>query len=493
MIQGTGSSVGKSLIVAGLCRLYKKKGFKVFPFKPQNMSNNAAATIDGGEIGRAQALQALASGIDPITELNPILLKPESKNKSQLIVNGKYRQTISGKGYQTIKQSLLTNVIESYKKITETADLIIIEGAGSPAEINLRDGDIANMGFSTKLNIPTILVGDIDRGGVIASIVGTHAVLNTADKDNIVAFIVNKFRGDPELFKDGITEVVNRTGWPFLGLIPYFELAKFLPAEDSLDLERIIYEKNQKPKKTIKITIPVLGKISNFDDIDSLRMQSFIEINMISSGDVVPDDTDIVLLLGSKSTINDLIELKKNGWDIDIKAHARKNKIVIGLCGGYQMLGKIIDDPFGAEGSIRKIDGLGLLDVITVLEKEKKVKKLIATHLFDNKTIEGYEIHLGKTSGLDCDRPMFKFDQKMEGAISSNYKIYGTYLHGFFNNKGACEWLLNLCNQSNYKNDIVDYNIKVNEILDSLAEHLEKHLDWKKILEISENYARNKH
>jgi len=213
------------------------------------------------------------------------------------------------------------------------------------------------MGFSTKLNIPTVLVGDIDRGGVIASIVGTHAVLNTADKDNIVAFIVNKFRGDPELFKDGITEVVNRTGWPFLGLIPYFELAKFLPAEDSLDLERIIYEKNQKPKKTIKITIPVLGKISNFDDIDSLRMQSFIEINMISSGDVVPDDTDIVLLLGSKSTINDLIELKKNGWDIDIKAHARKNKIVIGLCGGYQMLGKIIDDPFGAEGSIEKLMG----------------------------------------------------------------------------------------------------------------------------------------
>jgi len=491
MIQGTGSSVGKSLIVAGLCRLYKKKGFKVFPFKPQNMSNNAAATIDGGEIGRAQALQALAAGIDPIKELNPILLKPESKNKSQLIVNGKYKETISGKGYQEIKQSLLKDVIESYEKIAKIADLIIIEGAGSPAEINLRDGDIANMGFATKLNIPTILVGDIDRGGVIASIVGTQSVLDPMDKKNIIAFIVNKFRGDPGLFKEGIIEIIKRTGWPFLGLIPYFDLAKFLPAEDTLDLEKIIYEKNKKPKKIIKITIPILGKVSNFDDIDSLRMQPFIEINMIASNDIIPEDTDIILLLGSKSTINDLIELKNNGWDIDIKAHARKDKIVIGLCGGYQMLGKIINDPFGAEGSIRKIDGLGLLDVVTTIQKEKKVRRLSATHLYDNKTVEGYEIHLGKTSGTDCDRPMFRINQKLEGAISSNYKIYGTYMHGFFNNKGACEWLLSLCNQSNYQNDIVDYDLKIDEILDNLADHMERHLDWKKILEISENYARD--
>tara|TARA_Y100000768_G_scaffold275553_1_gene211147 strand:+ start:3224 stop:4696 length:1473 start_codon:yes stop_codon:yes gene_type:complete len=489
MFQGTGSSVGKSIIVAGLCRLFRRNGISVAPFKPQNMSNNAAATLDGGEIGRAQALQAIASGLEPSILHNPILLKPQSERGSQLIINGKFERSVSGFEYQKIKGSLMPYVEKAFINLSEKHDLILVEGAGSPAEINLRDGDIANMGFATKLSVPTIIIGDIDRGGVIASLVGTKVILDSEDNKNLIGFIINRFRGDPKLFKSGILEIEKRTQWKFLGLVPHYENIHKLPAEDSHDLEKIFIN-NKKSDAKLTVSVPILSKISNFDDLDPLRNQKNININYIRPGDNIPQKTDIILLLGSKSTISDLQELRKNNWDREIRMHHKNNGVVIGLCGGYQMLGKFINDNDKIESNVRVTKGLELLDVETEMINSKIVTKINGTHIESNKEIVGYEIHIGRTYGKDCERPLFVIDNKYDGAQSANGRVFGTYVHGIFHNRHLIEWLFRITDKSIDRDQIDDYETILDQALNDLADHLEKHISWKSILDLSKNHTK---
>ena len=343
MIQGAGSNVGKSMLVAGIARAWSKQGLRVAPFKPQNMSNNAAVTVDGGEIGRAQALQAMAAGRAPVVDMNPVLLKPESEIGAQVIVQGQRAGTMKARDYGKMKATLLPKVLESFQRLATTADVIIVEGAGSPAEVNLRAGDIANMGFASAAGVPVALVGDIDRGGVIAQLVGTHAVLPDADRSLIKAFGINKFRGDPTLFSEGMDIIAARTGWSPLGIVPWFSDAWKLPAEDVMDIA-------SRPGGAIKIAVPRLNRIANFDDLDPLSAMPEVTVEMIPAGRPLPGDADLILIPGSKSTIADLAHLRAQGWDIDLQAHVRRGGRVLGICGGYQMLGREIVDADGIEG-----------------------------------------------------------------------------------------------------------------------------------------------
>src|SRR5215475_7239085 len=374
MIQGAGSDVGKSLIVAGLARAAVRRGLRVMPFKPQNMSNNAAVTIDGGEIGRAQALQALAAGIEPHTDMNPVLLKPESDIGSQVIVQGKRVATLRARDYAGMKPSLMPAVLESFERLKAKSDLVLVEGAGSPAEINLRANDIANMGFARRAEVPVVLVGDIDRGGVIAQLVGIKAVIDPDDAAIVAGFIINKFRGDPTLFDDGYRTIAERTGWRGFGLLPWFDRAGELPAEDALGLADA-----RKPGRR-KIAFLALSRIANFDDLDPLKLEPDVDLVMVRPGQAVPGDAALVIIPGSKSTRSDLDFLRRQGWDIDLLAHARRGGHVLGLCGGYQMLGKGVADPDGIEGPAGETAGLGLLDVTTVMSPEKSLTRIQATH-----------------------------------------------------------------------------------------------------------------
>ena len=429
MLQGTGSDVGKTVLVAGLCRLAKMRGLRVKPFKPQNMSNNAAVADDGGEIGRAQWLQALACGIAPSVHMNPVLLKPQSETGSQIIVQGKVAGATKGKDYQALKPKLLRSVLESFEILSNDADLVIVEGAGSPAEINLRAGDIANMGFATAANVPVALVGDIDRGGVIASLVGTHAILPEQDREMIVGYIINKFRGDVSLFDDGLAAIKAYTGWDCFGVVPWLREAALLPPEDSVILERKL--RGSERGKSV-VAVLALDRIANFDDLDPLKSEPEVDLQFIHSGDVIPADAALVIIPGSKSTIGDLQRLKENGWDTDIAAHARRGGHVLGICGGYQMLGKKVSDPHGIEGSIRNIDGLGLLDMETEMAPEKTVRNSEAVSALFDVPLDGYEIYLGITSGPDALRPFSRVSGRPDGAVSANGRVAGTYLHGLF-------------------------------------------------------------
>ncbi|MEC8315461.1 MAG: cobyric acid synthase, partial [Pseudomonadota bacterium] len=388
--------------------------------------------------------------------------------------------------YQKIKGSLMPHVEKAFMNLSAKHDLILVEGAGSPAEINLRDGDIANMGFATKLSVPTIIIGDIDRGGVIASLVGTKAVLDSEDNKSLIGFIINRFRGDPKLFKNGILEIEKRTQWKFLGLVPYYENIHKLPAEDSHDLEKIFIN-NKKSDAKLTISVPILSKISNFDDLDPLRNQKNININYVRPGDNIPQKTDIILLLGSKSTISDLRELRENNWDREIRMHHDNNGVVIGLCGGYQMLGKFINDNEKIESSVRATRGLELLDVETEMINSKIVTKINGKHIESNKNIIGYEIHIGRTHGKDCERPLFLIDNKHDGAQSANGRVFGTYVHGIFHNRHLIEWLFSITNKSIDSSEIDDYEKILDQALNDLADHLEKHISWKSILDLSKN------
>src|SRR5918993_1640760 len=370
MVQGTGSNAGKSLLVAGLCRLFARRGLRVMPFKPQNMSNNAAVTADGGEIGRAQALQARAAGVLPSVHMNPVLLKPQSETGSQVVVQGRMAGTARAREYQAWKPRLLEAVLDSFGRLSQEADLVLVEGAGSASEVNLREGDIANMGFARAAGGPVGLVGDIDRGGVIASPVGTKAVLDGADAAMIRGFVVNRFRGNPALFDDGMRIIAERTGWPALGLVPHFPDAARLPAEDGLGLRR---EGERGRGGSVVIAVPVTPRISNFDDLDPLREEPGVEVRLVEPGEPLPAEAALVLLPGSKTTIDDLLFIREQGWDIDLKAHLRRGGRVLGLCGGYQMLGTRIDDPLGVESPPRSVEGLGLLDVATTMSAEKRL------------------------------------------------------------------------------------------------------------------------
>ncbi len=474
MIQGTGSNVGKSLLVAGICRALVNRGLNVRPFKPQNMSNNAAVAADGGEIGRAQALQAMACKVPASIHMNPVLLKPESETGAQVIVQGQRLTTARARDYAKLKPKLLAATLDSFAKISRNADIVIIEGAGSPAEINLRKNDIANMGFAEAINIPVILVGDIDRGGVIAQIVGTKTVISTSDAARIKGFVVNKFRGDPTLFHEGFDAIKTLTGWQGIGTVPWFNDCHKLPAEDALDIR-------SSAGNGLKIAVLQFSRMANFDDLDPLAAEPGINICMVKPGQALPGDADIALLPGTKSTIADLTFLREQGWDIDLKAHYRRGGRILGICGGYQMLGQTIADPEGIEGPARTVNGLGYLDINTVMTPQKHLMKVNACHVSSGIEMQGYEIHIGSSKGPDCDNAMFSISGVREGACSENGQVQGTYLHGLFSNDDfRTAWL-------GTQKSGLNYGEMVEDVLDRLASHLETHLDIDAILAIARN------
>lgn len=467
MIQGTGSNVGKSMLVAGLCRAAKRRGLSVAPFKPQNMSNNAAVTVDGGEIGRAQALQARASGLEPHTDMNPVLLKPETDVGSQVVVQGKRIATVKACDYVALKPKLMALVLESFTRLRAAYDLVLVEGAGSPAEVNLRLGDIANMGFAQAADVPVILCGDIDRGGVIAQIVGTQAVLDAEDADRVRGFLINRFRGDPRLFDDGYALIQKRTGWPGFGVVPWFPEAWRLPAEDALEIV------TTPPRDGLHIVCLRLSRIANFDDLDPLSQEPGVHLTMLGAGQPIPGDADLVIIPGSKSTIGDLAFLRAQGWDVDLMAHHRRGGRILGICGGYQMLGTTIADPDGIEGPPGEVPGLGLLDVATVMGGDKALRQVSAQHVALGVEFQGYEIHIGRTKGADCVRPFAHIDGRADGAIAADGRVAGSYLHGMFTDDVfRAAWLAELGVRSDHA-----HGTAVETTLDALADHLEAHLD----------------
>jgi adenosylcobyric acid synthase len=479
MFQGTGSDVGKSLVVAGLARAYANRGLCVRPFKPQNMSNNAAIAADGGEIGRAQHLQAMAARAQPSVHMNPILLKPQTDIGAQVIVRGQVRGAANARQYQHMKADLLAEVLDSYAINGAAADLILVEGAGSPAEINLPGKDIANMGFAAAANVPVLLVADIDRGGVIAALVGTHAVVPAPARARVKGYIINKFRGDISLFDSGLTEVTARTGWPALGIVPFFAGAAHLPAEDAVALDRPVADSGG----AIRIAVPKLPRIANFDDLDPLNAEPDVEVQLIAPGKPIPVDTDLILLPGSKATIADLAFLRQQGWDIDIISHHRHGGRILGICGGYQMLGRTISDPDGIEGNNRQADGLGLLNIDTILGANKNLGERTAIHRQSGAALQGYEIHLGHSEGPDRARPFLTMDGVGDGACSADGRVEGCYLHGLLRADGFRHAFLAGLRQRAKSG--VDFAALVEKTLDGLAAHLESHLDLDRMLEIA--------
>jgi adenosylcobyric acid synthase len=478
MFLGTGSDVGKSLIVAGLARAFANRGLRVAPFKPQNMSNNAAVTADGGEIGRAQALQARAARVPASVHMNPVLLKPESETGAQVVVQGQRIATLKARDFFRERPKYMPAILESFRLLAETCDLILVEGAGSPAEVNLRDGDLANLGFASAANIPALLIGDIHRGGVIASIIGTFAVISEADRAHIKGFIINKFHGDPQLFDEGRLYLESHTKTSCLGVIPHFPEASNLPAEDAVTLEHIVTTDS----KGLKICVLRLPRIANFDDLDPLRLEPSLTVQFLNSGQAIPGDCALVIIPGSKSTMADLKALRQAGWDIDLKAHVRRGGRVLGLCGGYQMLGHMIHDPQGLEGPVASVEGLGLLDVETTLLADKTVTETQAMHALSGQLITAYQIHLGTTTGPDCARLFAQTPNGPEGATSADGLVTGTYLHGCFAADGFRDSFLKSLGAP--PSDLA-FDHLIEKTLDDLAAHLESHLDLENILELA--------
>jgi adenosylcobyric acid synthase len=478
MLQGTGSDVGKSVLLAGLARAFARRGLKVRPFKPQNMSNNAAVAADGGEIGRAQALQARACRTPPITDMNPVLLKPQSESGAQIVLNGRVWGAACASEYRRLAPSLLPPVLGAFARLAETADLVLIEGAGSPAEINLRDGDIANMGFAQAAGVPVVLIGDIERGGVIAQLVGTRELLSASERKLLAGYIVNKFRGDIRLFDGGIRALDERTGLRCFGVVPYFHGAGNLPAEDTLSLTPRVRGEGRGEGR-VRIAVPLLPRIANFDDLDPLRAEPRVELVMVPPGQPLPRDAALVILPGSKATIGDLEFLRREGWDIDLLAHRRQGGRILGLCGGYQMLGRTITDRFGVEGRKETVDGLGLLEVETVLDAAKRLVEVSGVELSTGMPINGYEMHLGITTGPGLDRPMLRLASGADGCISRDGRVAGCYLHGLFASDPFRRAFLEVLGADSGE---VTYELQIETTLDALADHLECCLDLPALL-----------
>jgi adenosylcobyric acid synthase len=428
-----------------------------------------------GEIGRAQWLQALACGVAPTVHMNPVLLKPQSDIGAQVVVQGRVLGEAGARDYQALKGRLLDAVMLSWDEVGKGADLVVVEGAGSPAEINLRDRDIANMGFATRADVPVVLVGDIDRGGVIASLVGTHHILPEEDRRMIVGYLVNKFRGDISLFDDGLTAIGRYTGWPCFGVVPWLKDAARLPSEDSVVLERLA----EGHSSALKVAVPMLGRIANFDDLDPLRAEPGVEVVFVPPGKPLPADAGLVVIPGSKSTIADLAHFRANGWDRDLTAHRRRGGHIVGLCGGYQMLGRSVSDPDGVEGAAAEAEGLGMLDVETVMATRKTVRNIAARSARFDTPLEGYEIHMGRTGGPDCLRPVALIDGNGEGATSPDGKVLGTYLHGFFTADLSRKRFLE---SLGVHSSGIDYRAAVENALDGVAAALEEHLDCDALL-----------
>ena len=470
MFQGTGSDVGKSVLTAGLCRAYTRRGLTVRPFKPQNMSNNAAVTSDGGEIGRAQALQARACGVALHTDMNPVLLKPQSETGAQVIVQGKIIGNAKAREYQAMKPGLMGAVMESFHRLSAAADLVLVEGAGSAAEVNLRSADIANMDFAEAANVPVVLIGDIDRGGVIAQLVGTWNLLSDSERALIRGFIVNKFRGDATLFDSGLTVIHDRTDMKSYGVVPWFADAGRLPREDAFDVGG-----DESRVGDIKIAVPVLSRIANFDDLDPLRAEPDVSVVMVPAGDALPGDADLVVLPGSKATLVDLAFIRSQGWDIDIAAHVRRGGAVLGICGGYQMLGKTVSDPEGIEGPPAEAPGLGLLDISTTLIAAKTLVEVSGREGLSDLPVAGYEMHVGVTTGPDTARPMLNLATGMDGAITADGRVSGCYVHGLFSSDAFRAAYLRRIRPGSRA--ALAYEAGIDATLDALADHLEAHLD----------------
>ena len=482
MIQGTGSDVGKSLLVAGLARAFTSRGLRVKPFKPQNMSNNAAVTADGGEIGRAQALQARAARVAPSVHMNPVLLKPQSEVGSQVIVHGRVVGNFRARDYQGLKPRLMRAVCDSFTHLQADADLILVEGAGSASEVNLRRNDIANMGFAQACGVPVVLVGDIDRGGVFAQLVGTKAVIDPADAALIRGFIVNRFRGDPGLFGDGMALIEAHTGWPALGLVPHFADATRLPAEDALALDHI----GASHSGSRRIAVPILPQIANFDDLDPLDREPDLEIVRVRRGQPLPV-CDLVLLPGSKATLADLAAFRAQGWDVDLLAHVRRGGRVLGICGGYQMLGTRIADPHGIEGEPGAAPGLGMLDIETVLTREKALSAVEGITIAGSVPFRGYEMHVGATTGPDTSRPVLRFtDGRVDGATARSGRASGVYVHGLFSHDAMRRGFVQGLGAAPAA---LDYEADIDATLDRLADHLERHLDLDRLLAIARTHV----
>jgi adenosylcobyric acid synthase len=493
MLQGTGSDVGKSLLLAGLARAFTRRGLRVRPFKPQNMSNNAAVTADGGEIGRAQALQARACGTAPVTDMNPVLLKPQSESGAQIILQGRVWRIAGAGEYRQLAPGMLPAVLDSFSRLGDTADLVLVEGAGSPAEINLRAGDIANMGFAEAADVPVVLIGDIERGGVIAQLIGTYALLSASERGRLAGYIVNKFRGDVRLFDSGIAAITGRTGMHCFGVVPYFQSAAALPAEDSLALTPTLT--HAAPTLTLprlrgrgceagegggaaRIAVPLLPRIANFDDLDPLRAEP-VELVMVQPGKPLPRDAAVVVLPGSKATISDLEFLRREGWDIDLLAHRRQGGRIIGLCGGYQMLGRTIADPLGVEGRQQTVTGLGFLDIETILTDIKRLAETSGVELATGMPVRGYEMHLGETSGPGLERPMLSLTGGPDGCVSADGLVTGCYLHGLFASDPFRRAFLAVLGA---EPGGIKYEHQIETTLDSLADHLEASLDLSALL-----------
>ena len=485
MFQGTGSDVGKSLLVAGIARALTRRGFSVAPFKTQNMSNNAAVTTDGGEIGRAQALQARACGLAPSVHMNPVLLKPQSEIGAQVVVQGKVIGNANAREYQSVKPTLMPAVLESYHHLAARADIVLVEGAGSASEVNLRAGDIANMGFACAAKAPVILIGDIDRGGVIASLCGTMQLLSDEEKALVKGYVINKFRGDTSLFDDGLTVIQQQTGLDSLGVIPWFDRATDLPAEDALALQNAPARTNADAR--LRIAVLSLARIANFDDFDPLIAEPDVDLFFVRSGEAIPGNVDLVIIPGSKATLPDLMHLREQGWDVDLHAHLRRGGVVLGICGGYQMLGHTLSDPAHIEGTVTSADGLGWLDVNTTMTRRKALRYVSGHDSAHGCEVRAYEMHIGETSGPGVERPMVRLEASDEhpggehGAVSADGRVLGCYLHGLFAADRFRHAFLNSLRARDAS--ALRYEQQVDATLDALAEHLEHHVDILRVIE----------
>ncbi|MBI5130139.1 MAG: cobyric acid synthase [Rhodopseudomonas palustris] len=494
MIQGTSSDVGKSMVVAGLCRAYSRRGLVVRPFKAQNMSNNAAVAgdpdlpgADGaaarGEIGRAQALQARACRTAPSIHMNPVLLKPQTEIGAQVVLRGRVLGNCPARIYHHMRQRLIPAVLDSFERLAGEADLVLVEGAGSGAEVYLRASDITNMRFAEAADLPVVFLSDIDRGGTMAALVGSYVLLNDGDRARVAGYLINKFRGDFSLFEPGCRTITEQTGWPFLGVLRWFPGADRLPAEDSLALERAAAASRGR----IRIAVPRLQRVANFDDLDPLAAEPDVDLRWIQPGSPIPGDIDVVVLPGSKATRTELDLIRREGWDVDIHAHVRRGGRVVGLCAGFQMLGRVVRDPMGIEGPPGETPGLGLLDVETEISDDKRLVEIDAVDRLGGCRVTGYEMHMGRTTGAGLGRPWLLLDDgcgkpRPEGAVSADGRVMGGYLHGLFGGDGfRSSWLAALGAATSG----LDFERRIEDALEALADHCEDNLDLDALLALA--------
>lgn len=473
MVQGTTSDAGKSTLVTALCRYLYRRGVKVAPFKPQNMALNSAVTIDGGEIGRAQAVQAAACGLPAHTDMNPVLLKPDSDKTAQVIIHGKAVKNLSAQAYHDYKKIAMTAVLESYYRLSEQYEYIMVEGAGSPAEINLRDKDIANMGFAEAVDCPVILIADIDRGGVFAHIVGTLELLSETERARVVGFVINRFRGDIALLTNGLDWLEQKTGKPVLAVLPYLH-DLYLESEDALTVKKSVSSHHN----ALNMIVPAFPRMSNHTDFDPLLLHPGVSLQFMRDASQVTG-ADLIILPGSKSVRDDLRWLKENGWETLIKRHVRYGGKVLGICGGFQMLGGNIHDPDGIEGAAGTSLGLSLLEVSTTLYPEKCLQQVRGVLSFEDAAVAGYEIHAGITTGIGLERAVVRFPDRTDGAISADNQVIGTYLHGLFDLPSACNALLKWAGGN--QQQAVDYAALREAGINLLADSLEQHFDFSKL------------